>query len=161
MKNKKSTAADWFAQLGERLRADGRLQVDEAKLELSEQIFQAMEAKGITEAELARRLKVSRAYVNKILQGATNFTIETLVKIGLALDHEFSFKFVDNNKVADIVESDVIYVEMESLRSRVPQAVSPLYWESNRSGFNYEEFNVSADHRAAVSAPTQDLALIA
>lgn len=98
MSNKKLTAAERFAKLGERLREDGRIQIDEAKLGLSEQIFQAMENKGISEAELSRRLEVSRAYVNKVLQGDTNFTIETLVKIGIALDCEFKFEFVDNQK---------------------------------------------------------------
>lgn len=93
MKDKKMTAAERFAAMGERLRADGRLQVDEAKLELSEQIFELMEDNGITEAELARRLETSRAYVNKVLQGSTNFTIESLVKIGLALGCELKIEF--------------------------------------------------------------------
>ncbi len=104
MSNKKLTAAERFAKLGERLRKDGSLQIDEAKLELSEQIFQTMENKGISEAELSRRLGVSRAYVNKVLQGDTNFTIETLVKIGIALDCEFKFKFVNNQKAAKTVK---------------------------------------------------------
>jgi transcriptional regulator with XRE-family HTH domain len=73
-----------------------------AKLEISEQVFQIMENKGISEAELARRLKVSRAYVNKILQGSTNFTIESLVKIGIALKAGFKFEFVSE---FDSVES--------------------------------------------------------
>lgn len=103
MSNEKPTAAERFAKLGERLRKDGSLQIDEAKLELSEQIFQAMETKGISEAELSRRLNVSRAYINKVLQGDTNFTIETLVKIGIALDCEFKFEFTDNQKSAQTI----------------------------------------------------------
>lgn len=98
MSNKKLTAAERFAKLGERLREDGRLQIDEAKFELSEQIFQAMEDSGVTEAELSRRLNVSRAYVNKVLQGSANLTIESLVKLSRALDCEFKFKFIDNQK---------------------------------------------------------------
>lgn len=102
MSKKKLTAAEWFTEFGKELEQDGSLQIDAAKLELSEQIFQLMENKGITEAELARRLKVSRAYVNKVLQGSTNFTIETLVKIGIALKAEFRFEFVSE---PDLVES--------------------------------------------------------
>ena len=94
MSNKKLTAAERFAEVIKEMERDGSLQIDAAKLELSEQVLQIMENKGITEAELARRLKVSRAYVNKILQGSTNFTIETLVKIGIALKAEFRFEFV-------------------------------------------------------------------
>lgn len=90
MSKEKSKAADLFARLGDELRQDGRLQIDQAKLELSEQVFQLMQDQGVTEAELARRLGSSRAYVNKILQGDTNFTIESLIKIGLALDCELT-----------------------------------------------------------------------
>lgn len=95
MSSKKLTAVERFAKLGENLKKDGRLQIDQAKLELSEQIFQVMENNGISEAELSRRLNVSRAYVNKVLEGDTNFTIETLVKIGIALHCEFKFEFVE------------------------------------------------------------------
>lgn len=102
MSKKKLTAAEWFAEFGKKLEHDGSLQIDAAKLELSEQIFQIMEDKGMSEAELARCLKVSRAYVNKILQGDTNFTIETLVKIGIALKAEFRFEFVSE---PDFIES--------------------------------------------------------
>jgi len=109
MSNKNLTAAERFAKLGENLKKDGRLQVDEAKLELSEQIFQAMENKGVSEAELSRRLGVSRAYVNKVLQGDTNFTIETLVKIGIALNCEFKFEFVE--KDVDIIDAEIVYIK--------------------------------------------------
>jgi transcriptional regulator with XRE-family HTH domain len=37
-------------------------------------------------AELARRLKTSRAYITKLLQGSANFTLESLVKVARALD---------------------------------------------------------------------------
>ncbi len=103
MKKKKQTAAEQFAELGERLKKDGRLQIEEAKVELSEQIFVLMEDKDITEAELARRLNTSRAYVNKVLQGSTNFTVESLVKIGMALGCELKIEFT-KEKVSERVD---------------------------------------------------------
>jgi hypothetical protein len=45
---------------------------------------------------------VSRSYVNKILQGSTNFTIETPVKIGIAPEAEFRFEFVEEGPKEDI-----------------------------------------------------------
>ena len=93
MSKEKMTGAEWFLDLGERLRKEGRLQIDQAKLELSEQVFQLMQDQRVTEAELARRLGSSRAYVNKVLQGNTNFTIESLVKLGMALGCELVIKF--------------------------------------------------------------------
>lgn len=98
MRNEKLTTAERFARLGQRLAGDGRLQIDAAKVELSEQIYTAMQDKRITEAELARRLGSSRAYINKVLQGATNFTVESLVKIGLALGLELRVEFFEPSR---------------------------------------------------------------
>lgn len=57
------------------------------KLELSEGILQAMQAKGMKQADLARSIGKSRAYVTKILQGTTNFTVETVAALLWALEH--------------------------------------------------------------------------
>jgi transcriptional regulator with XRE-family HTH domain len=115
MSIKKLTGAEWFAEFGKKLERHGRLRIDAAKLELSEQIFQAMENQALSEAELARRLGVSRAYVNKMLQGATNFTIETLVKIGIALNAEFKFEFVIKTEEkaveTNMLDVEIVYVE--------------------------------------------------
>lgn len=137
MSNKKLTAAERFAKLGERLKKDGTLQIDQAKLELSEQIFQAMENKGISEAELSRRLDVSRAYINKVLQGDTNFTIETLVRIGIALDCEFKFEFV--GKGADIIDAEIIYIKEEPISE--PKFISQSAGYKPNGFYNFEDFN--------------------
>ena len=65
---------------------------ESVKLEITEQIYLTMQEQDIGKAELARRLGKSRAYVTKILQGTANFTIESLVKIGLALGCQLEFK---------------------------------------------------------------------
>lgn len=133
MNSKRLTAAARFANLGERLKKDGRLQIDQIKLELSEKIYQALQHAGISEAELARRIGASRAYVNKVLQGSTNFTIESLVKIGGALDCELKLEFTETKKADDFSASDVIYVEVEKPIEN-PKVVS--------KHFAYEKQNV-------------------
>jgi len=90
---KKTSAAQEFKEMLSPTESQLDLKIDAAKLELSEQIFNAMQESGVTEAELARRLGVSRAYVNKILKGTANLTIESLVRIGVALGCEFQFSF--------------------------------------------------------------------
>lgn len=100
MNKENMTGAEWFQDFGDRLNKNGSLEIDQAKLELSEQVFQLMQEQGVTEAELARRLGSSRAYVNKVLQGSTNFTIESLVKLGLALNRELKLGFVENKSLA-------------------------------------------------------------
>lgn len=64
------------------------------KIEIAEQIFRMMEKRNITQADLARKLGKSRAYVSKILKGNTNFTIETLVLIARSLEAEWEFQLV-------------------------------------------------------------------
>ncbi len=92
--NKRETVSERFANLFESLEQSDTYHVDGAKLEISEQIYLAMEQQGVSNAELARRLGKSRAYITKVLQGNVNFTIESLVKIARALDHKFGFQFV-------------------------------------------------------------------
>ncbi|MBA3320112.1 MAG: helix-turn-helix transcriptional regulator [Pyrinomonadaceae bacterium] len=91
--NKRETTSDRFANLFKRFEQSDAYHIDGAKLEISEQIYLAMEQQGVSNAELARRLGKSRAYITKVLQGNVNFTIESLVKIARALDHKFDFHF--------------------------------------------------------------------
>jgi transcriptional regulator with XRE-family HTH domain len=53
--------------------------------EISDQISRLMDSQEISNAELARRLGKSRAYVTKILQGNANFTLDSLVQIARVL----------------------------------------------------------------------------
>lgn len=148
MTSKKPTAAERFAALVNKQKQDGRLQIDAAKVELSEQIFQAMESKNITAAELSRRLDVSRAYVNKILQGNVNFTIETLVKIGLALDCNFEFKFVDNSVAAsaDVLDAEIIY---ERMTEPIPKPMPRHALKGNIFDINKFRLNKTKDFKIA------------
>ncbi len=98
MAKEEKSVAEQFKEMLEMAKKRDSYHVEAAKFELSEQIFVAMEEKGISEAELSRRLGVSRAYVNKILQGSANLTIESLVKIGRALGREFRFEFLAPKK---------------------------------------------------------------
>ena len=95
MIKKKLTAAERFQEMLDRAKQHDAFHVDGAKLELSDQIYAAMQEIGMSEAELSRQLGVSRAYVNKILKGSANLTIESLVKIGRSLGREFKFEFAD------------------------------------------------------------------
>ncbi len=91
--NKRETTSDRFANLFKQLEQSDTYHIDGAKVEIAEQIYLAMEQQGVSNAELARRLGKSRAYITKVLQGNVNFTIESLVKIARALGHKFDFQF--------------------------------------------------------------------
>lgn len=59
----------------------------------AEAIFEAMQERDITRAELARRLGKSRPYVTKVLSGEENLSIETLAKIFRVLDCKFRIDY--------------------------------------------------------------------
>lgn len=60
----------------------------------------AMKAQGITQKELAERMKVSPQQVNKILQGHENLTLETITKLETALGITILEGLSGNNKPA-------------------------------------------------------------
>ncbi len=59
--------------------------MESAMLEFTEGLVGQMERRGITRAELARRIGHSPAYVTKILRGTTNFTLETMIRVSQAV----------------------------------------------------------------------------
>lgn len=72
-------------------------------------IFEDMEKNNISNAELARRMNVSRQYITKLFNGYANFTLMTLAQIAVALNliPEISLKQKDNKerKYKKITES--------------------------------------------------------
>lgn len=92
MRHKRTT--ERFADLLQSAEQSDRFRIDGLKVEISEQIYQAMNQQGISNADLARRLGKSRAYVTKLLRGTTNFTLESLVRIGRALSNEVEINLV-------------------------------------------------------------------
>lgn len=55
-------------------------------LAITEQIAELMEKQGLRRTDLADRLGTSKAYVTQLLDGPSNLTLRTLVKIAGALD---------------------------------------------------------------------------
>ncbi len=88
------TTAKRFADLLQSAEQSDRFRIDGLKVEVSEQIYEAMNQQGISNADLERRLGKSRAYVTKLLRGTTNFTLESLVRIGRALSNEVEINLV-------------------------------------------------------------------
>jgi len=58
-----------------------------AVLDFTGDLARLMDANDISRAELAKRVGTSPAYITKIFSGQANFTIETMTKFALALDH--------------------------------------------------------------------------
>jgi transcriptional regulator with XRE-family HTH domain len=74
-----------FTDLFARLEQDEACWIDAAKLEIAEQIDLALKTQNLKQADLARRLGRSRQYVTKLLKGSANLTLDSIVRIALAL----------------------------------------------------------------------------
>lgn len=154
MADKKLTAEERFSKLHEAAKRRDSYHIEAAKVELSEQIYLVMESAGVTEAELARRIGASRAYVNKALQGATNFTIESLVKIGRALEREFKFEFAINETEVEL-DADITYVTIEEPVEQPVVAVIGSAYGSNIYSFSDYKASKRVDLETAVQ-PVQE-----
>jgi len=61
--------------------------------DITDKLAAIMEERGITQAELARRLGVSRARVSALLNGQPNTSVRTLMRIAYALDAVLEVSF--------------------------------------------------------------------
>jgi transcriptional regulator with XRE-family HTH domain len=63
-------------------------------LEIADRVHTRIDQLGISQAELARRMGVSRPMVTKLLTGDSNFQLKTLLRLADALDMELMVDFV-------------------------------------------------------------------
>ena len=78
--------AQWYKDLKRKHERDPKYWVEYLKLVFSEDVGCLMDKRNVNQAELARRLDTSRAYVTRMFRGTFNPTVETMVKFALALD---------------------------------------------------------------------------
>ena len=60
--------------------------LEDVLLDVTEQIAVAMDEKGVTRKELAERMGVTAPVITRLLRGAENTTLRTLLRIAFALD---------------------------------------------------------------------------
>ncbi len=75
-----------YEELRSRFERDPKYWVEYLKIVFSEDVGRLMDEHGMNQADLAGRLGTSRAYITRLFRGTFNPTIETLVKVALALD---------------------------------------------------------------------------
>lgn len=73
--------------------------MDSPIVEFTEDLCRLMKEKGISRAELAKKIGTSRAYVTKLLGGNANFTLATMVKLAFALDGAVHVHIADKHAV--------------------------------------------------------------
>jgi transcriptional regulator with XRE-family HTH domain len=84
----------WYDEFHKKAAESLEYKVAMREMIITEQIIAVMEELNISRAELARRLKISKAAVSKFLNNGSNITLQRAVAIADALgcDLDFSFK---------------------------------------------------------------------
>ena len=75
-------ALDWIGTF----EGDPDFEFDRIAIDVGEQIVARMEERGLTQADLAREMGVSRARVSQILRGNDNLTLKSIVAVAIGLD---------------------------------------------------------------------------
>ena len=73
-------------------------------LDVTEEIWAALERKGWSKSQLADALGLSLSHVSRLLNGSRNMTLRTLADIAYALGMRPSFSFVEN--LSPVTEGD-------------------------------------------------------
>lgn len=124
--NEQRTVTERFEDLLQRAELSDAYQIDRLKVEISERIYNAMTQQDVSNAELARRLGKSRAYVTKLLRGTTNFTLESLVRISRALSCEVEFELISKAPKAKARAASAATWETHSTKLQMPQIGTAL-----------------------------------
>jgi transcriptional regulator with XRE-family HTH domain len=77
-----------FSALFEAAERHDEYWTERAIIELTEALSRWMEAKKISQADLAAAIGVSQPYISKVLRGNVNFTLATMTKLARALGAE-------------------------------------------------------------------------
>ena len=63
--------------------------IERAKLEFTREMLSRMEQLGVSKTELAKRLDVQPGLVTRLASGKNNFTVDTMVRIAIALQSTY------------------------------------------------------------------------
>lgn len=97
-----------FKQLKESLQQHDSYWVERSKLNFSIELNRLFKQRKISQQQLATRINTSSPYLTKVFRGDVNFTIETMVKLALAVDGELQIHIVPRQSKTqwfDVLES--------------------------------------------------------
>ena len=100
---------------------------DVAVTDFTRDLHDRMQRMGVTHAELARRMGTSRPYVTKLLDGG-NFTLETMVKLSMALGGVVRVHIADSDAVTHWKDA------LASEEQEPPAVTPPVEERKRRSG---------------------------
>jgi len=87
-----------FAELFKAAEQSPTYQLEHVRMAFVGETTRLMDAQDVSRAELARRLDVSRAYITKLLNGNANITLDTMVRVAMALDAKVNLAMTEKNR---------------------------------------------------------------
>jgi transcriptional regulator with XRE-family HTH domain len=101
-------ASDWFTKEIEILNKDIDSLTYKYVLEFSENVYEILDRKGIKNKNkyLAEKLNCSPAYITKIFNGNSNFTIKKMIEIAAALEFDLEINLRPKLKSVVIASKD-------------------------------------------------------
>ncbi len=87
--------------------------------DIAMRVLETLKAKGMTQKDLAEKMRVTPQFVNKVIKGQENLSLETIEKLGKALDIKL-IKVITNDEVCDVVYTvEQAYEIVENYRQGV------------------------------------------
>jgi transcriptional regulator with XRE-family HTH domain len=115
--------SEWFEKLEAELDKDPKYWVESMRFDFVEEVERMMEERGVSRAELARRLDSSPAYVTQMFKALFNPTLLTLAKVALAFDARVELKLVPRDAPSG---KRAAAAPAAHRRERRPELASPL-----------------------------------
>ena len=140
-----SNNAERFRKLFEEGRKRLSYFVQGAILEFTESMVARMEELEVSKSQLAERLGCKPSYITKVLQGGTNFTLESMVKIALALDSEITMSLRQKH-TAPWREINRISVPLQPVQHQ--RQMGPLFEQFAR--VNHKHLNLKSNKPVVV-----------
>jgi transcriptional regulator with XRE-family HTH domain len=136
-----------FAALYAKLESTPAYQAEKLAVAFLAELNAFMQAHGVTNAELARRVGVSPAYITKVFRGPSNLSIETLTKLADAVGCKVHLHLANHG--ADVRWFDVFQQQRTFQREIDPGAAQFMRVMSQLKPINQEKFD---DEKFARSA---------
>lgn len=90
-----------FARISKNYMDNPDVRKEMLKNEVTKKILDAMKEKGVSRADLARKLDKTPSNISQILNGNRNLTIDTICEISMALGMISQISFVDKDGLSD------------------------------------------------------------
>jgi len=114
----------WYEKLEAELDQDPKYWVESMRFDFVQEVERLMQERGISRAELARRLGASPAYVTQMLKALFNPTLLTLAKVALALGARVKLELVPEQEPAGTKPMRPVPARRRSPAPRRPEFIA-------------------------------------